>query len=417
MPNKTLTLSFLVFFISSSTFASKAGVKLIRNDSLVEAGLKALNVALSEQKTENGKIYLKGEWPTQIRSTPVPATAGVGKFFGRDEEASAFTTASVINVLSQTYLRFPDLHKEKVISSIPEAVWYGVGSFQRYQDGHVYNFYPPFIKNGVRVRQAADLRLLPFWYGFTNIPNDADTTSAVNAALMYNARLNKTGFEVKDSTFAEFETYRDTDRKAMFYNRRQNRKNTGAFLTWLYDEKNPDMPRFYFAKAEKGARIPFNVNDVDCIVNVNIFKMKAMAHKKILKGYPEACEMINSMVEKDEHARCGIYYPNTLNLSYALASAEKEGDSCLKKSSHELILNKILSNQYVDGSWLNENNPWRDQVITTAFALSSLQHYGNIEDIRVKKALLYGTKYLLGKAKSEDGQVYWPSNHFSQQLR
>ena len=39
------------------------------------------------------------------------------------------------------------------------------------------------------------------------------------------------------------------------------------------------MPRFWFAQPEDGVRIPFNDNDVDCIVNINVQMNEIIIYK------------------------------------------------------------------------------------------------------------------------------------------
>ena len=64
----------------------------IENLSLKDVSFKTLNYVLAEQiQDDTSNIYIKGEWPTQIKSTLVPVVAGVGKLFGHDDEATAFT--------------------------------------------------------------------------------------------------------------------------------------------------------------------------------------------------------------------------------------------------------------------------------------------------------------------------------------
>lgn len=381
---------------------------------LQDAANHALEYALADQVQTNDKNYILGEWTTQIRSSPIPYLAGVGRIFKTDEEASAFTTASVISVLAQTYLDSSTLTNNSVLQKIPSAIQRGTESFVRYQSGAVYNFYPEYItKKGTKVRRPIAMRILPTWNGFVNIPNDADTTSVTNAALLLNEKVNKTGFTIAPDTLMQFSRFRDTNRKPHYYNKRYQTVETGAYLTWLYDEKDPNRPSFTFASAEKGQRIPFGVNDVDCIVNANVLKVLSLSNNTQLPGYNEACNMINTMIEKDQHARCGIYYPNTMNLSFSLAQAQKAGNKCLKETSKDLIINKILSSQRADGSWLNDDNLHKDPVISTAFAMYALLQFADTSDDRTVKAISYGTKYLLSQAKqSESGQLTWPVDHF-----
>lgn len=403
----------LAISFSQTSFAAFSDSKL-QGMSLDQIADKALLSALETQIKIADQNYLVGEFPTQIQSTLVPALVGVGKAFGKNQEATAFTTASVINMLSETYLENKDLvNSFESLRLIPNAIKNGVGSFERYAEGSTFNFYPPHFEDGQKMRRPIDMTLFPIWHGFTNIPNDADTTSAVLASLAYNSKINKVSYKVSAEALDQMSLYRDIGRNPQYYNRIYKRKNTGAFMTWLYHEKNPEMPQFYFASAKKGERIPFNKNDVDCVVNANVLKLAALEKKTSMVGVKESCAMLNEMIKEDEHASCGIYYPNTFNLSFAMASAEKAGDKCLTDDSKKLLVNKILSLQDgYNGFWLNDKNVWEDKVLSTAFALSALLEFADPYDERVYPALVYGTHFLLSEIQYKKDPIKWPADHF-----
>lgn len=407
--------SFVIVLGLSGAAEALGRKSKFENMSLGEIADQTLSNALDTQIKVSDANYVVGEFPTEIQSTLVPVLAGVGKLFGQNQEASAFTTASVVNVLAQTYLKYQDQQDQfKSLSKIPAAIQSGVRSFGRYASGPVFNFYPPHIENGIQVRRPIDMELRKYWFGFTNIPNDADTSSVALSALVYNAKINKNEkYKVSAESFAKFSQFRDLNRKPMFYNKHQNRENTGAFMTWLYDEKNPSMPRFLFAKSEKGERIPFSKNDVDCVVNANVLKLAAVAKKQNLEGYKESCEMLNDMIKEDEHAYCGVYYPNTFNLSFAMAAAERAGDSCLSNDSKKLIIEKIIGLQDgYTGSWSNDRNVWEDKVLSTAFAMQALLQFGDPYEYKVYASLLYGTHFLLNEIQYKKGPIIWPSDNF-----
>ncbi len=407
------TLPFL-FILSVFSFLAEAKNKVdISNLTLKDISYQAIDHVLETQiDSDTDRYYLKGEWPTEIQSSLIPALVGVGKAFGKDQEASAFTTGSVINILAQIYLDNPSLILEDPMKQIPERVQSGINTFSRYESDGTYNFYPETIANGKSVRRPIGMTLFPLWYGFTNIPNDADTTSVVLSALVLNSKINHTEYIIPESTLSQFSQYTDSHRHPMFYNKAKKRVNTGAFMTWLYDEKNPDMPRFYFADSGKGQRIPFNKNDVDCVVNANILKMFALAKQKNRFGQNEACQTINDMILADEHATCGIYYPNMFNLSFVLGRAKQAGESCISESSEQKILQMIFKMQNPDGSWLNEKDFWKDPVLTTAFALDALMHYSKPLDAKTFEALSKGIHFLLKNFKEKNSKIYWTADNF-----
>ena len=413
MKSKEFVFGFI--FIVSATVA-EARVK-IDDLSLKDISAKTIEYVLNNQKSEDqAEIYIKGEWPTQIQSSLLPVLFGVGKLIGKDEEATAFTTASVVNNLSRLYLSNEDMQSEHPFNKIPQAIQNAVNTYERYREGETYNFYPARISNGVKVRRPINMTLSHIWHGLTNIPNDSDTTSAVLTSLVYNSRINNTEYQISDEAIGTISKFVDVNRNPMFYNRFEKQKKTGAFMTWLMDEKDPAMPRKFFSKPEKGERIPFNKNDVDCVVNANILSLLAMTGKTEVAGQKETCAFLNKIIQKDQHASCGVYYPNTFNLSYALSVAAKSGVECISNDSNEKMIKKILASQNAEGAWTNLGNIWEDPVITTAFALYALLNlpHDQYSDIhrQVYSSLVYGTHYLLKNIISKNNSLYWTADNF-----
>lgn len=412
MINTKFILIFISIFISVTTQA-KYVPDLIAAYSLENVALSAIEYSLLDQVSETDhKLYWAGEFKTKIQSSLIPSLVGVGRAFGEDDEATAFTTAVVVNQLAQVYLDNPQLQGSTILSKIPDSINKAVKTYDRYRDGFTYNFYPSrTLKDGQVVRRPINMTLFPLWHGFTNIPNDSDTSSAVLTSLIYQAKINQTKSEVAQQSIDEISSFVDLDRNPMYYNRIEKRKKTGAFMTWLMSEKDEKMPRFFFASSAKGKRIPFNKNDVDCIVNANIIKLLALS-KKTSPGYASACLMLNDMVKKDENATCGVYYPNTYNLGFALAGLSQAGDQCLQVDNKTILIKKILSEQNADGSWTNIKNIWTDEVLSTAFALTSLMEFGDLQDDKLRSSVFYGAQYLLKNAQLKHGRVYWVEDNF-----
>lgn len=411
-----INFQILFYALTALSAVSHAGKMtyvpdVIADKSLQDVALSALEYSFKDQVTVADKYYFEGEFKTKIQSTLVPALVGVGQAFGQDDEATAFTTASVINILAPIYLRFPELKKNATFNKIPQVIANGVKTYSRYKDGTTYNFYPPKqLENGMIVRRPIDMQLFPIWFGFTNIPNDSDTTSAVLTSYLYDQAVNKTKFTLDVAALDEISVHVDLNRNPMYYNRFEKRIKTGAFMTWLLNEKDKDMPRFIFAESQAGARIPFNKNDVDCVVNANILKLLALA-KKSTPGDSSACELLNDMIVKDENRTCGIYYPNTYNLGYSIAGAKANGSQCIKKENENILVAKLISEQTADGSWLNANI-WTDPVLSTTFAMTALLELGDMNELSVRRAAFYGIHYLMKSARIKDNQINWPEENF-----
>lgn len=398
-------------FIAQSVFAAKKFI--VEKSSVQEIAFKGIESALQEQVATTSDIYWAGEWPTKIDSTLVPVLVGVGNLFAMEDEASAFTTGSVINQIAGLYFRFPQYQQTELFRRIPAAVAKGTGTFERYREGVLYNFYPARDWRGVKVRQPIAMSLAGIWKGFTNIPQDADTTSVTYAAKTYNDRMQGTASTTLTAELtATLSLYRDDNRNPHYYNRFEKRKKTGAFLTWLMNEKDPNMPRYYFADPEKGTRIPFNKNDVDCVVNLNVLRMLAL-HKTDIPGRRESCDLINDMIVKAEHATCGIYYPNTYNLSFSAAIAHQAGESCIHDENKKRIADFVTYSQLGDGGWTNDRNTWKDRIQSTAFAMNALLEFGNLNDRAVQSTLFHGMAFLLRQARVDDqGNVFWKAEVF-----
>lgn len=383
------------------------------NVSLEQIVISNLEYIASEQIPADNQVYQKGEWPTEIYSTIIPGLVGVGKLVGHNNEATAFTTATVANSIATIYLEHPRLRNAKAIQQIPHMIDRAVETFALYQEGDLFNFYPPREWRGTRVHQPIDMFLAPMWKGFTNVPEDADTTSAVYTTKLYQARIQGRQLKVPSTVLNSIESYRDLNRNPQFYNENQHRVLTSAYMTWQADENDRTAPRFWFAPPEKGTRIPFNKNDVDCIVNLNILRMQALAKVQGLPGQAPACEMINDMIDKNEHHTCGVYYPNSYNLAYSSAELERAGSQCVRPQQKNQTVQFILSTQEADGGWVNVRNDWVDRVQSTGFAMNALLQFGDRSDPRVDNALRYGVRFLLLNSKlSKDGYRYWNGELF-----
>lgn len=402
-----------VCFLVSLLVAGQVIAAPVSSRSLKEIGLSQISYVLQAQHQEDGAIYQTGEWSTKIYSTLIPIVVGVGAPIGSDEEATPFTTASIVNQLAQIYLDHPELKEDQRYHQIPVAISKAAQSFERYREGELYNFYPAKVVNGVRVHQPADMTLIKPWLGFTNIPQDADTTSVVLTAKHYDKLIQGKVSQLSNQVIQSYSKFRDVNRKPHYYNRSEGRKQTGAFLTWQFDEDDPQMPRNYFAKPEKGVRIPFNKNDVDCVVNLNVLRLLSLHSSQNIMGVKESCQMIQDMVENNEHSTCGIYYPNSFNLSYAISYVVKSGETCIGPRTQKQVLDYILSEQNGDGSWMNQKDVWKDKIQSTVFALNALLEMGDPKDHRTYAALVAGTAFLIRQMKTDQsGHKYFKGEVF-----
>jgi hypothetical protein len=374
--------------------------------SMEEITQSTLGFIGKSQVKEHDGIYVPGEWKAQVYANAISEGLGIGETTG-NEEPSAFTTGSIMNQLAMIHEDHPEL------AQIPKIIEKATPSLDRFREGSLYNFYPAKFVNGVRVHQAASMRLTAMWIGFTNVPEDADTTSVSYTARHYADKLKGKQTKVPESVFKSFSRFRDTNREPHWYNHGQRMINTGAFLTWQMDENDPRNATLQFADAEQGKRIPFKTNDVDCIVNLNALRMMALTGRSRTKGADETCGLMKYVIESEDYAKCGIYYPNTYNFAYSASLADKAGDKCLRTHTPKMV-SFILKNQDRNGSWENKGNyESEDRVQATAYALHALTQFGDLRDKRVRAALENGSRFLKRRMqRTKAGLTYWPGETF-----
>jgi hypothetical protein len=351
--------------------------------------------------------YVAGEWRSEVYSTPLPALVGVGHISG-DEESTAFATAGVVNELEMIRAVRPDL-----THTIAPMMKKAIPSFERYREGHLFNFYPPMISNGVRIHQPASMRLTKMWKGITNIPEDADTTSTVYTAKHFASLLDGRSEVVPFAVSRSFENFRDVNRQSHWYDKKIGIENTGAFLTWQMDENDPNMPQHFTENPTDGVRIPFKRNDVDCVVNMNVLRMMAVNKSSNSAGRNAACKMGAEIVQNESYAKCGIYYPNTYNFAYSASQADEAGETCMRPYASRMV-DFILRNQNSDGGWFNQGNilELNDRVQSTAFAMLSLERFAS-SNPAARAAIRKGVLFLYSNLRrSEAGGLYWPGETF-----
>lgn len=409
--NKTQKIKSLVlsatFILNSSAFARA------NNENLDVIIQKSLNFVQESQKKQNEGLYFKGEWPVEMRSYLIPALLGVGKLFARPvDEPTSFATASISNLLAGIY--FENSQYQQIKPMITE----GLASIElNYKAGDIYSYYTEMDYKGTKVRgpRAGNEYVPKYIQGLTNIPPDADTTSVTYTAHYFDQVMNGKQIQsVPEGALETFSTFRDLNRTSHYYNKLDGISNSGAFMTWFIDEKSKAVPRGVFDKPDKGARIPFNFNDVDCVVNGNVLRMLTLTKNENQAGYKESCDVLNYSVKNNLQSQCGIYYPNSYAVFFTLSNAYVAGASCLEDSRKKSITTLLEGQNYEDGSWSNDPGIGRtDKVQSTALALIALMNYSEKENYRYDYSVKLGVKYLLSQAeKKSDSQLYWNGEVF-----
>lgn len=250
---------------------------------------------------------------------------------------------------------------------------------------------------------------------FFNIPNDADDTAAL-AALLHLAAQPGSG-----QLLETLSHYRDLDRDREDGRDAWKGKDSGAFLTWLADEKRPP-----FSRPEKGV-IPLAVNNVDAVVNANALHAMSLNNRRDLPGYRDAMRLVARCITDRQWPDAGLYYPQMMILPYAATRAWREGPARGEPldAAMSVLLQDLLdlqdqfarSNPFKAGAFPGGEDP--TESLSTALGLSALLNLGMEtaqaidEEARYKRALDRSAAYLLRQARHHPGgTVSWESGLF-----
>ncbi|XGC81707.1 hypothetical protein ACES2L_04325 [Bdellovibrio bacteriovorus] len=392
--------AFLLSLLSLPIGSYAAG----RYDSLINSSLDFLTVY---QTTGTNEGYFPGHWKSKVTSY-APSTIGIGKFGVPYDDPSIFTAAIVANTLAEIYFLNPRFKK---IPALVAKTKDGIYPFRL--NSYLFSFYPEKYYHGTRVVGPKHMYLARPWWGFAHVPPDADTNSATYTYQYYLNKLKPDWLPPGHSNpvpsvfIKKLSNTRDLNRHPHGYNLAQGHINTGAFMTYLMDENSSSMPRFLFAPPDKGPRIPFAKNDVDCVVNANIINLLTLANKKETPGYKSTCNHLRRVVNLKQYFFCGMYYPSLYALPYSMANAMKNGAECLEPTRNDL-LNYLIHKQNKDGSWRNSVLARPDYIQSSAWALNALLLLGDPQNKVHRYHVENGLKFLISqKQKDSAGRTYW----------
>lgn len=273
---------------------------------------------ISYYQTTGAEGYEPGQWRSQVTSY-TPTALGIGRFGEPFEDPTAFVASSVANVLAETY------EMDHHYTEIPLLLKRATKGLTKFRAGALFNFYPWKLDKGLQIGGPRFMYMAPHLRGAMFVPPDADTTSVTYTFLHYLDSIEKNispreqNISLPGPVVHAYAKTLDLYRKPHPFNAVQGQHNTGAFMTWLADEKDPTMPGT-FAPPERGPRIPIHINDVDCVVNSNVLKLMTYAGRKSDPGYQASCSYLNQLVQRQKFFTCGMYYPSSYILPYTIAT-------------------------------------------------------------------------------------------------
>lgn len=330
---------------------------------------------------------VEGEWTSTVHFLPKKFGKG-GKSLVAIPDSNLFVPAFVCYPLF--LFREATPAGDRPIAGMLKAAWDLSG---RYRRGAAYNFWLPMRENPTLVgpfniplekailplaRAYLNPRLAFFWRKLAgklnvpspewvarcldpvenpggggalfNIPNDADDTAT--AVAIQAARAQLAGAYPDDPFFAAparfavdlaalepVYRYRDTGREPALEDGRDAWKgrNSGAYLTWLTDERAPT-----FGSPATGV-IPLGKNNVDAVVNANVLLALGLAGRRDAPGYAAACALVNKACVTRAWPACGLYYPPLLIFPYAATRAYRDGGNPALRPGMKALLADLLA--------------------------------------------------------------------------
>lgn len=406
----------LIFLNAQSVFAVDMAM-------LKKTTERAINfLAASQVKETQGIKRFIGEWACYEdvdKTTPRIGDAGYSAY-----DSNLFTTATIHNSLAEIY------KMDSSYSKIPGMLKLAMKNIILYKNEDKelpqFNFWQklpipenllgkgetiddyPYLRRGNHFHLMGKF----VWYA-SNVQDDADDTSLAFTAYKLNQEVlglteNNNPSWLNQPIAPVFDKWRDRNRTNFnIYNLTLGDfKETGAYLTWLGPEgifpghlMLPRVPEY----------IPFGTNDIDCVVNTNVIGALALYSEENAKGYKNACDFVNSKIRKNQHKRCGVYYPNEFNFYYTAMRAHASGAICIEESLPKII-EVTLENQNKDGSWDTAN---KDHIQSTAYALGALMKLPR-KSAAVNKSIDKGVEYLLSVKidEAKNPYSYWDGGVF-----
>lgn len=307
-----MRILILLVLFSSSAFSKTA---------LPELETKMWNFIYDTQVTNNKIIRTAGGWPSYSR------------FKGTNihsQESNSFVTTQLLVALSnieKTY-DLPDFLSASTHANNFLDLYIDDTKKTNEPDGTIA--YWPLLKtpSGKFIRSFSTSfpyrNLKPF-----NVPNDLDASANYFMWLYQNDRHHPEYLNAFEKTAG---LYLDTKRKVEYKNDRNwKSSDSGAFLTWVEDDKiiNPE------------SRIYKGINDVDCVVNLNIITA-LLTYKNHIgnlskdteAGLTASCNLINNTIFQKKSDVCGVWYDRSSQFytAYAKAFTAQKQISCLNSS-------------------------------------------------------------------------------------
>lgn len=324
MKNSKITIILIIIdLLLSSNISAKIPLPSLES--------KMWNYLVLSQLSNNDTIRTKGEWPSYSR------------FHGTNIhslESNSFITTQLLLALLELNTQYELPKFENVAKNANDFLDTFIGDANKTNEPEGTIAYWPLIEtpNGKWIRSFSakfpyrDLKIF-------NIPNDLDASANLYSwYIKTNQKINYLdGFEQTVGLFV------DNDRRNIYPNDLNwKSRNSGAFLTWAEPDKT----------STSDSRIFNGINDVDCVVNLNILTALLNAQNNshqfssiTTNAMKNSCNLINNVVIQNKIDQCAVWYdrPSQFFTAYSKAFlAQPNSESCLNNSK-ELADIKLIT--------------------------------------------------------------------------
>jgi hypothetical protein len=243
------------------------------------------------------------------------------------------------------------------------------------------------------------------WYNTTmrilDVGNDFDTSSQAFVWLYMSKQ--KRGF--LDGFIESVNRYTDTNRSHEHpLNLLWKETDSGAFLTWAEEE----------APVKPVNRIMDLVNDVDCVVNLNILTALSLYENNIdllppqtVKAKEASCTLTHKIISNAQEEQCGTWYTRPSHFYLAYAKAYKADTFCIQHEKNIILQRAKQRIRYL------LNHPALEAYTETAEYIIILKSLEKEEErgYFMKKMILALEDTLRQGIVEKDDYAYLPSKH------
>ena len=274
-----------------------------------------------------------GTWPTY------PKYSGARKEI---PESNSFMTLQTIILLKEISKDYKLLHVENIFSLADKQIQNYVKDAQKTDElKGTISFWPLIQTDDGEWIRSFDTQ----WYNTSmrilNVGNDFDSSSQAFSWFY----MQDTNREFLDSFAQNASRFIDKDRKLEHpLNKKWKEKDTGAFLTWAETE----------APKQKINRIMDLVNDVDCVVNLNILTALSLYENNINNLHVEtkiakenSCKLIKNIIKEEKEDICATWYTRKSHFYLAFAKAYKADTFCIEDEKDTVLKRAVKRAKYL----------------------------------------------------------------------